>query len=269
MITVMKAKTYGKDAKQFDPKKYYMVSTKYDGHLIQIHQQGLFTRFFTSNGKEFELPIQFTPGNYILVAEFMYGCEGKLGDRGKSAILTTLRTKFAKGEEAKIDESKINLKVFDLVSDEPYEERYGHILAIAPKWAAVHVTMRGDEALRYAQKLANEGWEGAMLRDPKGKYEQGKRVHHTIKVKFRKTADLLCIGVEEGEGKCEGIGALVLKDSEGRIVKVGSGLDYSSDTRQNADNYIGKIIEIEYEQILDTYIQPVFKCIRDDKEESD
>ena len=29
--------------------------------------------------------------------------------------------------------------------------------------------------------------------------------------------------------------------------------------------YIGKVIEVEYEQILDTYIQPTYKTIREDK----
>jgi len=36
--------------------------------------------------------------------------------------------------------------------------------------------------------------------------------------------------------------------------------------RSKSDDYfIGKTIEIEYEQILDTYIQPVYKCRRLDK----
>lgn len=268
-MKIMKAKTYGKDAKKFDPNKTYYASIKYDGNLIQIHQEGDKTRWFTSNGKEFELGITMPSGKYILLAEFMYGCEGKLGDRGKSAILTTLRTNFAKGIANTIDLDKVNIKVFDYVSDEPFTVRLSHMNRLVPHLKVDQLIMTGQQALDYAKEVANQGWEGIMLRDPDGKYEPGKRVHHTIKVKFRKTADLLCIDVEEGEGKCNGIGALVLQDKEGRIVKVGSGLDYDNSTRQDADAYIGKIIEIEYEQILDTYIQPVFKYVREDKNESD
>ena len=44
------------------------------------------------------------------------------------------------------------------------------------------------------------------------------------------------------------IGSLVLKDSKGRIVKVGSGLDDNDRSKKQPD-FIGKVIEVEYEQI--------------------
>lgn len=281
MIKLMKAKTYGKDAKQFAEHLNYYMSTKYDGNCIKIVQNGDNTRWFTSNDKEFTLPLSLPSGDYTLVCEFMYGCEGKLGDRGKSAILTTFRTNFAKGVTNVLDIDKVNIKVFDLVKSDgkphPYTGRLRSMQVIEsqlPKQIQLvkSVICTGREALEEAQILANKGWEGVMLvANHSGidkTYQPGKRVHHLIKVKFRKTADLLCIDVLEGEGKCEGIGALVLQDSQGRIVKVGSGLDYSEGTRQS-DSFIGKVIEIEYEQILETYIQPVFKAIRDDKDVGD
>ena len=63
-------------------------------------------------------------------------------------------------------------------------------------------------------------------------------------------ADLLCIGTTEGEGKySKEIGALILRDKKGREVAVGSGL---SDYDRSLDplNFIGKVIEIGYEQII-------------------
>ncbi len=64
------------------------------------------------------------------------------------------------------------------------------------------------------------------------------------------------------------IGALLLEDSKGRVVSVGSGL--SDDQRRvNSMYFVGRVIEIEYEQILDTYIQPIIKCIRADKTAED
>ncbi|MCI4436934.1 MAG: hypothetical protein JHC33_09030, partial [Ignisphaera sp.] len=89
------------------------------------------------------------------------------------------------------------------------------------------------------------------------------------KYKKRRTADLLCIDTTPGEGKYVGkIGALVLVDSDGRRVQVGSGL--SNAERSNPDNYfIGNIIEIEYEQIIDTYIQPTYITVRHDKDKGD
>lgn len=268
-------------------KKTWLVSTKYDGNMIFIEKIGDKVRFFTSNGKEFYLSgianwLKTYQGDFTFTAEFMYGCEGKLGDRTKSAILTTLRTDFAKGIESSYDRSKINIKVFDTISGGKYHERVAtchYILEEArrlkypaelPESISVIKlkALRGSEAVTWAKTLVNQGWEGAMAVDPDSTYQAGKRVPYAVKLKFRKTADLLCIDVEQGIGKCNGIGALVLQDKAGRVVKVGSGLDYSSDTRSGYQ-FIGKVIEIEYEQILDTYIQPVFVCVRDDKTKED
>lgn len=268
-------------------KKTWLVSTKYDGNMIFIEKIGDRVRFFTSNGKEFYLGgvadwLKTYPGDFTFTAEFMYGCRGKLGDRTKSAILTTFRTDFAKGIESSYNPFDIHIQVFDIISDGRYHERIAkchyilteiqrlrrpavlreNIFAISLK------ALSGKEAITWAKDAVKLGWEGAMAVDPDSTYQAGKRVPYAVKLKFRKTADLLCIDVEQGIGKCNGIGALVLQDKAGRVVKVGSGLDYSSDTR-SGDQFIGKVIEIEYEQILDTYIQPVFVCVRDDKTKED
>ena len=104
-----------------------------------------------------------------------------------------------------------------------------------------------------------------MLIEPDSLYHQGKRVNHAIKLKGRLTADLYCLGSNIGEGKYKGmLGSLVLKDSKGRLVCVGSGLD-DVDRNKGLSYFVGKVIEIEYEQIQDTYIQPTYIRIREDK----
>lgn len=268
-------------------KKTWLVSTKYDGNMIFIEKIGDKVRFFTSNGKEFYLSgvaefLRVYPKDFTFTAEFMYGCRGKLGDRTKSAILTTFRTDFAKGVKSKYNPYDIHIKVFDIIAEGRYHERIAtchYILEeiqrrhnpATPRESILAISLkalRGDEAIAWAKEAVKLGWEGAMAVDPESTYQPGKRVPYAVKLKFRKTADLLCIDVEQGIGKCNGIGALVLQDKAGRVVKVGSGLDYSSDTR-SGDQFIGKVIEIEYEQILDTYIQPVFVSVRDDKTKED
>ena len=57
---------------------------------------------------------------------------------------------------------------------------------------------------------------------------------------------------------------MVLRDKKGRIVAVGSGLD-DIDRIRKYNYFLNKVIEIEYEQIMDTYIQPVVICRREDK----
>ena len=282
-----------KETESFDTD-IFAVSTKYDGNQIFIVKRNNKVTWFTSDWKQFDIPglgteLLHNKSDFILVAEFMYNCEGKLGDRKKSAILTTLRTCWSKSiaNPSSFKENLCNIKVFDcipyvvtdLCSFLQYDLVQENRLDVAsllffPYQISKTRTklMTGAEAKLYSKKLVNEGWEGVMCIDPKSKYQAGKRVNYSVKLKYRKTADLLCIDVVAGEigSKYENsIGALVLQDSEGRIVSVGSGLDDSDRQPELSDYYIGKIIEIEYEQIMDTYIQPVYVGIRRDKHKAD
>lgn len=259
----------------------YLVSIKYDGHQIFISKINGVVRFFTSDWKEFNLPkmnkyISSLEGdNFTLVGEFNYDSEGKLGDRSKSAILTTFRTNFKKGIETKpSQEDKCTVKVFDFIEVGLYlyrdrlERARSLLYSVLPKNISVIRTsiMSGIKAVKYKDELTSMGWEGCMLVEPGTYYEFGHRVNHSIKLKNRPTVDLLCIGVEYGQGKyANQIGAIVLKDSMGRTALAGSGL--SDLQRQQVPSYfIGKVWEIAYEQIMDTYIQPVIVSLREDKE---
>lgn len=282
-----------KESESFDTD-IFSVSTKYDGNQIFIVKRNNKVTWFTSDFKQFDIPglgteLLHNKSDFILVAEFMYNCEGKLGARKHSAILTTLRTCWNKSiaNPLSFKEELCNIKVFDcipyLVTDlcsflqyDLLQENRLEVASLLFFPAQISKTksklMTGAEAKLYSKKLVNEGWEGVMCIDPKSKYQAGKRVNYSVKLKYRKTADLLCIDVVAGEigSKYENsIGALVLQDSEGRIVSVGSGLDDKDRKPELADYYIGKIIEIEYEQIMDTYIQPVYVQVRLDKVSGD
>lgn len=282
-----------KEAASFDTD-IFAVSTKYDGNQIFIVKRNNKVTWFTSDNKQFDIPglgaeLLHNKSDFILVAEFMYNCEGKLGDRKHSAILTTLRTCWNKSIANPITfkENLCNIKVFDCL---PYQNsdlcsfvqydlvqenrlEVARLLFFPVQISKVkHRLMTGAKAKLHAKNLANIGWEGVMCIDPKSKYQPGKRVNYSVKLKYRKTADLLCIDVTAGDigSKYENsIGALVLQDSEGRIVSVGSGLDDNDRRPELSDYYVGKIIEIEYEQIMDTYIQPVYVQVRLDKQKAD
>jgi DNA ligase-1 len=269
------------------PTTKYLMSTKYDGNQIFIVKHQNEIRFFTSDWKEFYIStvaslLEPLHGSFILVGEYLHGCDGKLGDRRKSAKLTTYRTNFSKSLPNSLeDEAKTKIKVFDfleiigesVVTDLPYSKRLEgarQLLSIFKTVSVIETMLvTGEQAEALAKSLVNDGWEGAMLVEPDTIYHIGKRVNHSIKLKYRKTADLKCIGIEEGEGKYTGmIGALILEDSSGRKVSVGSGLS-DRDREASISRFVGKIIEIEYEQLMDTYIQPTFICVREYKHESD
>lgn len=275
----------------------YIVSTKYDGNQIFILKEGNSVRYFTSDYKEFKLKqeiddiLLLNKNDFLLVAEFMYNSAGRLGDRRYSAILTTLRTNFQKGiTNISLRREKINIKVFDYInlSDTincvrtaygelvKYNMPYNHRLDAAtylelPEEITniTFYTMTGFEALTRAASLVRDGWEGCMAAKANEPYLVGKRVNYVVKLKVRKTVDLKCIDIIGGEGKYTGqIGSLVLQDSKGRQVNVGSGLD-DSQRAMSYDYFLDKIIEIEYEQLMDTYIQPTFIRVREDKKVSD
>jgi len=262
----------------------FIVSTKYDGNQIFITKQNGRVKMFTSDWKEFYIKVvaeevHKIQGDFVIIGEFMHNCSGKLGDRVNSAKLTTYRTNFSKLlPNNNYEEQMTNIRVFDFLyyNGNTLEAQIPYIARISSAWNTTnslhylnpvpYTIMNGKEASIFAKSLVKDGWEGVMCANPKSTYCIGKRVNHSIKLKYRKTADLRCIAVEEGEGKYEGlIGALVLQDSKGRICNVGSGLS-DFDRKCDSTLFLNSVIEIEYEQIIDTYIQPAFVCIREEKE---
>lgn len=94
-------------------------------------------------------------------------------------------------------------------------------------------------------------------------------------MKATDTADLLCVGYNEGIGKYEGmIGSLICEgmiDGKLIIVNVGSGLN-DNDRQRDPHKYIGKTIEVAYNKVIQdskTYqyslFLPRFLQVRSDK----
>ena len=263
---------------KLDTEGLYYCSKKYDGHYVQIKYDGKDVQFFTSGGKRFHLELMAEYIRYHInipfhiECEYSYDCGGKLGDRGKSAIITTYRTEYSKGRVSRGDRQKDIFRVLDRIDmqREPFSERLAalHYMFEGMEWfkLPVQIPVILSEGIKLSQEWYKQGYEGAMLKSAEHIYKPGKRVNDIIKLKPRKTADLKCVGFIDGEGKYEGmIGALLLRDIEGRTVSVGSGL---TDRERGVDPeyYIGRIVEIEYERIDDTYVQPIFKFVRGDKE---
>ena len=257
----------GKDLKNVAKSKLidgpYYLSIKRDGHYVQI-KYDINTdqvQFWTSGGKPFYLAKMAdyirarALSSFHIECEFNYGCDGKLGDRGKSAILTTYRTNYEKEVYTPGDETKDFFTVLDSIDlTLTFETRLRllqEMFFTAESW---FILPRQDyvatiaEAEEVTTAWVKQGWEGGMLKHPKHMYQPGKRVNNIIKLKPRLTADLLCIGTEGGKGKYEGlIGSLVLVDAMGRQVSAGSGLsDY--DRQQTDLFFIDKVVEIEYEK---------------------
>lgn len=118
-----------------------------------------------------------------------------------------------------------------------------------------------------------EGHEGLMINTANG-YYQTKRTSDLLKVKSFKSADLICVGVEEGSGRNEGRLGAIIVEYKGGTTKVGSG--FSDEDRnilwEHEDEIIGKIVEVKYfEESKDSKTNqvslrfPTFVTIRNDK----
>lgn len=244
-------------------------SIKYDGNYVVVHVKDGQPTFETSGGLFYKHTNQVDnifkivqDGHYL--AERI-AKEGKLGDRAYCTLVGPKTAQVSYGH---------SYKVFDYISDEDYllgrsRTEFKDRMKIISSNLSIHhrtdpVFIKSVLELKdYFNLIISEGYEGLMLMQPDYKWRDTKsRTVDMVKYKNRPTVDLICIGVTEGEGKYVGmIGSLILKDSKGRVVNVGSGLDdYERSMHPSA--FVGKIVEIQYEQILDTYIQPTFIRIR-------
>ena len=246
---------------------------KYDGAYTVIEVSNDYkVTYHTSGGLQYSIVKQYwedylQPGFYI-AERIMRG--GKLGTRRYTALTGPKTDQVA--------HSKSEFVVHDYLTYDEYHngkavkeyiDRHGDIRKRGvPNEIRVsnYIASNMKQLDELLDKVVKLGYEGLMLKQPDWLWKDTKsRKIECAKYKKRPTADLLCIGVTEGTGKYEGmIGALVLQDSNGRQVQVGSGL--SDHERSKHDEwFVGKVIEIEYEQLMDTYIQPTYIHVRVDK----
>jgi len=282
---VQKLRDFNKD---FKPEKLSyprLCTIKYDGrHTTIVKHPDMRVEYFSSSGKKFELlddqvfGFDETPVGVYFAEMMGEGIEGRLGDRVHSGIQTTMFTNTRKGL---FNKHKPVWRIFDYVTIADYDvgicelgyvDRYAYLLEHVPsQYLAYNMeALCIEHEQMFLKKVVDDGWEGIVSVDYDHQWKATKsRRWEAIKWKMRPTADLLCVGFQEGEGKYTGmIGSLLLQDSNGLEVSVGSGLT-DAQRGMHPLEFVNKVIEIEYEQKLDTYVQPTFIRIRDDKTEEE
>ncbi len=140
MIKQNKGRDLHKVPKSKMPSGPFYVSKKYDGHYVQVKKSGNKIQFFTSGGKEFYLgdmamylQDRYRGVNFHVECEYNHNCYGRLGDRGKSAIITTYRTNYNKGirTAGKPDRDIFRvLDILDMSGGYEFRDRFKHIMAV-------------------------------------------------------------------------------------------------------------------------------------------
>lgn len=144
-----------------------------------------------------------------------------------------------------------------------FESNRDEVLQLVPSYRATP-----EEFMWYYNRFLDQGYEGAMVKDPMGLYRFRKH-KDWIKIKPAEDLDLRVESLVQGEGKYFGmLGAAIVK-YKGKRVSVGSG--FSDEQRQqfwaNPNSIKGKIIEVRFhEETPDGSLRhPRFIKIREDK----
>ncbi len=111
-----------------------------------------------------------------------------------------------------------------------------------------------EEIEKICVKFVEAGFEGAMLRSPDN-YYSWDRDNNLLKVKMFKEEDLQITGFALGNGKNSNtLGNIFVEgEIEGKFVRSSCGSGFSDQDRDmiwnNRDKYIGKIVEIKYQNV--------------------
>jgi hypothetical protein len=167
----------------------------------------------------------------------------------------------------------------------PYSKRFSTLEQIVNKqksdgkkiWTVTSTLVQTlDEAQEIFQGYLAEGFEGIILKDGAGEWED-KRSKTQIKFKGELECDLKIVAVEEGSGKAAGmLGAIVCESADG-IVKVNVGSGFSDAQRKQywKEDLVDKIVAVKYNARIknktgeESLFLPVFIELRDDKDVAD
>jgi hypothetical protein len=167
----------------------------------------------------------------------------------------------------------------------PYSKRFSTLQAIVDKqksagkkiWTVTSTIVQTlDEAQEIFQGYLAEGFEGIILKDGSGEWED-KRSKTQIKFKGELECDLKIVAVEEGKGKAVGmLGAIICESADGIVkVNVGSGFNDAQRKQYWKENLVDKIVAVKYNARIknksgeESLFLPVFIELRDDKDVAD
>lgn len=246
------------------PKGYWQY--KIDGaRAIAIKRNGL-TKLFSRKGKEIEGFDEIVNQLNLLSIDNIV-IDGELS--GKN-FKDTMEKVFKKKKN-----KKANFMVFDIltieefekgISEQPYEIRrevLEHIfktyiedndmfmnLTFLDSWLIENATEK--DIVKLCQDAIDLGFEGIMFKNADGLY-YCKRTFDWQKVKKFLDGDFEITKIEEGKGKNKGKMGKIVIDVNGVENGLGSGWSDLEriDMWKNPNNYIGKMVEVQYQEIIE------------------
>ena len=202
--------------------------------------------------------------------------------------------KANKGTISEKEASMVHASVWDVIPyayftdgycPTPYSKRFSSLEMLVQKQSSKNkrvwlvsskIVQTIEEAQEMFQEYLSLGYEGIILKDGSGVWED-KRAKHQIKFKGELECDLKIVAVEEGSGKYAGmLGAIICESSDGVVkVSVGSGLNDDHRKQLWKENLIDKIVAVKYNMRTknkageESLFLPIFIEVRDDKTVAD
>lgn len=253
---------------------------KLDGHRLLIHiNDGEYTAYTrVMNDVTHSLPeleeIDWPDGEYIFDCEAVAHSETQ-GDLPFSKTSQRIGRKHNIGDF----DYKIKFYMFTLIMDDGEDisqlsqrDRFERLEDAAPTDEdLVEVIGLDSDIDAGVQRAKDEGYEGVIIKDSTAEYHFGKRSNSWRKIKItEETVDLKIVDFERRQGsETDTLGNLGLETSDGHFVGyVGTGFDdeLAKEIWENQDEYVGKIVEIQFEGFDEKLRFPSFKYFRDDGE---
>lgn len=241
------------------------IQPKLDGMRGLWHEK----EFITRGGKD----VKHLKHIENAIQDAPFTLDGELYAHGKSFQENMkIIKKYVKGET-----EKVKFHVYDLVSDEPFLNRYSKLTAYAtgnPELEVVetYVCLSEEDVKTFHDDFVMQGYEGAIVRWDNTGYELNKRSNSLLKVKDFIDAVGIVVDVtpldkepEQGQFVCRLVPADNLDPNADLVNTFGNIMAFSHDERKefltNKDKYIGQEVEIRFFEYTDEGLPRHPRCL--------
>ena len=244
------------------------VQRKLDGtRCVGIPQQGLFSRNRKSypHMEHIVEELNKLPPHMVLDGE-LYSTELTF----QEIVGLVKRETLKAGDEEK--QQKIQFHVYDLINEMPYSHRHDTLQALFDQYHFKHLVLvqtehceSEDNMKEMHARYVENGYEGIMLRNKHGVYENNRSIHLQ---KYKEFFDMECkiVGYKEGDGAESGCVIWLCELNGKQFACRPRGTREEREVLfQEGDAYIGKMLSVRYQEMTDEGLLrfPVGLAIRD------